>query len=83
MSVSDTAVAVAAVRRHATPLVRDAVRADYPAIRHVIIGGSAASPTLQHSLQERHGITVRHAWGMTEMSPLGTVAVPPDCLAKP
>ncbi|HMH93659.1 MAG TPA: GNAT family N-acetyltransferase, partial [Streptosporangiaceae bacterium] len=37
MSVSDTAVAVAAVRRHATPLVRDAVPADYPAIRHVII----------------------------------------------
>jgi fatty-acyl-CoA synthase len=51
---------------------------DTSSIRHVIIGGSAASPTLQHGLQERHNITVRHAWGMTEMSPLGTVAVPPD-----
>jgi ribosomal protein S18 acetylase RimI-like enzyme len=37
MSVSDTAVAVAAVRPHSGPLVRDAVPADYPAIRHVII----------------------------------------------
>jgi ribosomal protein S18 acetylase RimI-like enzyme len=40
MSVSDTAEAVApvaAVRPPCAPLVRDAVRADYPAIRHVII----------------------------------------------
>jgi fatty-acyl-CoA synthase len=50
---------------------------DTSTIRHVIIGGSAAAPSLQRALQERHNITVRHAWGMTEMSPLGTVAVPP------
>jgi fatty-acyl-CoA synthase len=50
---------------------------DTSSIRHVIIGGSAAPPSLQRALQERHGITVRHAWGMTEMSPLGTIAVPP------
>src|SRR6266487_3621891 len=37
MSVSDTAVAVAAARPRGAPLVRDAVPADYPAIRHVII----------------------------------------------
>jgi fatty-acyl-CoA synthase len=50
---------------------------DTSSIRHVIIGGSAAAPSLQRALQERHGITVRHAWGMTEMSPLGTISVPP------
>jgi fatty-acyl-CoA synthase len=50
---------------------------DTSTIRHVIIGGSAAAPSLQRALQERHNITVRHAWGMTEMSPLGTIAVPP------
>ncbi len=50
---------------------------DTSSLRHVIIGGSAAAPSLQRALQERHGITVRHAWGMTEMSPLGTIAVPP------
>jgi predicted N-acetyltransferase YhbS len=37
MSVSDTAVAVAAARRHGAPLVRDAVPADYPAIRRIVI----------------------------------------------
>jgi GNAT superfamily N-acetyltransferase len=37
MSVSDTAVAITAVRRHSAPLVRDAVPADHPAIRRVII----------------------------------------------
>jgi fatty-acyl-CoA synthase len=50
---------------------------DTSSIRHVIIGGSAAAPSLQRSLQDRHHITVRHAWGMTEMSPLGSIAVPP------
>jgi fatty-acyl-CoA synthase len=50
---------------------------DTSSVRHVIIGGSAAPPSLQRALQERHGITVRHAWGMTEMSPLGTISVPP------
>ncbi|MFL6100545.1 MAG: long-chain fatty acid--CoA ligase [Actinomycetales bacterium] len=50
---------------------------DTSSIRHVVIGGSAAAPSLQRAYQERHNITVRHAWGMTEMSPLGSVAVPP------
>jgi fatty-acyl-CoA synthase len=50
---------------------------DTSSLRHVVIGGSAAPPSLQRAFQERHNITVRHAWGMTEMSPLGSVAVPP------
>jgi fatty-acyl-CoA synthase len=54
---------------------------DTSSVRHVVIGGSAAPPSLQRAFQERHGITVRHAWGMTEMSPLGSVAVPPSGLA--
>ena len=36
MSVSDTAAAAAAARRHSAPFVRDAVPADYPAIRRVV-----------------------------------------------
>jgi fatty-acyl-CoA synthase len=46
-------------------------------LRHVIVGGSACPPALMQGFQERHGITLLHAWGMTEMSPLGTVARPP------
>src|SRR3954470_7764675 len=51
--------------------------ADLSSLRHVIGGGSAVPLALMKAFHERHGITVTQAWGMTEMSPLGTVARPP------
>jgi acyl-CoA synthetase (AMP-forming)/AMP-acid ligase II len=39
----------------------------------VVIGGSAAPPAMIRTFQEEYGVFVLHAWGMTEMSPLGTV----------
>lgn len=50
---------------------------DTSSVREVIVGGAACPPALMRAFQERHDIRVLHAWGMTEMSPLGTVAVPP------
>jgi fatty-acyl-CoA synthase len=50
---------------------------DISTLRCVVVGGSACPPGLMHAFQERHGVTIRHAWGMTETSPLGSVAVPP------
>jgi fatty-acyl-CoA synthase len=50
---------------------------DTSSLRRVIVGGSACPPSLMHAYHERHGIEVIHAWGMTEMSPLGSTAVPP------
>ncbi len=50
---------------------------DTSTIREVIVGGAACPPALMRAYQERRGIRVLHAWGMTEMSPLGTIAVPP------
>ena len=41
-------------------------------LKRVIIGGAAAPPSLIDALQQEFGIEVRHAWGMTETSPLGT-----------
>jgi 3-(methylthio)propionyl---CoA ligase len=38
-----------------------------------VIGGSACPPAMIRSFQEEFGVQVLHAWGMTEMSPLGTV----------
>jgi fatty-acyl-CoA synthase len=38
-----------------------------------VIGGSACPPAMMKTLQEEYGIEVRHGWGMTEMSPVGTV----------
>jgi len=54
---------------------RDYLRASgvqVPTLKRVIIGGSAVPPALFDDLEEL-GITVVHAWGMTEMSPIGTV----------
>jgi len=54
--------------------IRDALRAAgkrLPSLQRIIIGGSAVPPQLLDDL-ESLGIRVVHAWGMTEMSPLGT-----------
>ncbi len=50
---------------------------DTASLAEVIVGGSACPPALMHAFEERHGIRVIHAWGMTETSPLGSVARPP------
>ena len=42
-------------------------------VKRLVIGGSAAPPAMIRAFDEQYGITVLHAWGMTEMSPLGTV----------
>ena len=41
-------------------------------VKTLVIGGSAAPPAMIKSFDENFGITVTHAWGMTETSPLGT-----------
>jgi len=45
----------------------------FSTLRGVVIGGSAAPPAMIRTFQEDYGVQVLHAWGMTEMSPLGTV----------
>jgi len=47
---------------------------DLSSLRALVVGGSAAPPSMIEGFQERHGLRVIHAWGMTEMAPLGTVA---------
>jgi fatty-acyl-CoA synthase len=44
-----------------------------PTLKTLVIGGSACPPSLFDDFKKR-GITVIHAWGMTEMSPIGTVS---------
>jgi 3-(methylthio)propionyl---CoA ligase len=43
-------------------------------LKRTVIGGSACPPAMIRSFQEEYGVQVLHAWGMTEMSPLGTVS---------
>ncbi len=49
-------------------------RYDLSSLRGMIVGGAAASQFMIESFEKKHGITVMHAWGMTEMSPLGTTS---------
>ncbi|GAA1236525.1 long-chain fatty acid--CoA ligase [Prauserella halophila] len=55
----------------------DANPQDISHLREVVVGGSAAPPSMMHAFEERYGVPVLHAWGMTETSPLGSVARPP------
>ncbi|WP_042411165.1 long-chain fatty acid--CoA ligase [Streptacidiphilus carbonis] len=50
---------------------------DTSSMSRVVIGGSACPPALMKAFEDRYGINVIHAWGMTETSPLGSVSHPP------
>ena len=50
---------------------------DLSALRTIAIGGSAAPASLIAAYQQRHGLRIVHAWGMTELTPLGTVCTLP------
>jgi fatty-acyl-CoA synthase len=47
---------------------------DLTSVRAMLIGGSAAPPSMIQGFADRHGLSVIHAWGMTETSPLGSTA---------
>ena len=56
----------------------EANRLKFSTMRRTVIGGSACPPAMMRAFQERYDVEVLHAWGMTEMSPVGTV-----CTLKP
>ena len=45
---------------------------ELPSLKRIVIGGSACPSSMIRSFEIDHKIEVAHAWGMTEMSPLGT-----------
>lgn len=47
---------------------------DLSSMRSMMIGGSAAPPSMIQGFAERHNLDVVHAWGMSETNPLGTLA---------
>ncbi|MFJ1998887.1 long-chain fatty acid--CoA ligase [Streptomyces asiaticus] len=50
---------------------------DLSSLQEAVVGGSAMPESLMQAFAEEHGVTTLQAWGMTEMSPLGTIARPP------
>ena len=45
----------------------------FSTMNRTVIGGSACPPAMIKSFQDDYGVRVLHAWGMTELSPLGTL----------
>ncbi len=45
----------------------------FSTLKRTVIGGSACPPAMIDAFREDYGVEVLHAWGMTEMSPLGTL----------
>jgi fatty-acyl-CoA synthase len=53
-------------------------------LERVLVGGAAAPEALVRAFQDELGVAMSHAWGMTEMSPTGTLAAPtPEVDALP
>ena len=50
---------------------------DLASLRVVVCGGSAVPRTLMERFEERYGVRVIQAWGMTETSPFAAIALPP------
>ena len=45
----------------------------FSTLKRTVIGGSACPPAMINSFRDDYGVEVLHAWGMTELSPLGTL----------
>ena len=52
----------------------EANKLQFSTMRRTVIGGSACPPAMIKAFNEKYGVHVLHAWGMTEMSPLGTAS---------
>lgn len=49
---------------------------ELPHLEKVIIGGSAAPRSMIETFEKKYGVEVGHAWGMTELNPVGSVGTP-------
>ncbi len=47
---------------------------DTSSLKTLVVGGAAAPQSMIEAFEKRHGLHVLHAWGMTEMTPVGTVS---------
>ena len=56
-------------------------KAKLTTLKRVVIGGSAVPEAIVRGFRDEHDVDVTHAWGMTEMSPMGTLASPNQATA--
>ncbi|KGF69606.1 AMP-dependent synthetase [Hoeflea sp. BAL378] len=51
---------------------------EVPSLERILVGGAPLAPALMERIERRLGVTVQTSWGMTELSPSGTMALPGD-----
>jgi len=47
-----------------------------PSLKYAVVGGAACPPSVIEEFSSVHDVTTKHAWGMTELSPVGTIFAP-------
>ena len=53
---------------------------DISSVKRIVCGGSAVPESLMRTFDERFGVPIIHAWGMTETSPLASISLVPPGL---
>jgi fatty-acyl-CoA synthase len=53
-----------------------AAKSDLSSLRDIVVGGSVCPRPLMQAYQDEFGVRLLHGWGMTEMSPIGTIGKP-------
>lgn len=56
----------------------EAAGGELSTLERIIVGGAPMAPALMDRIERQLGVTVQTSWGMTELSPLGTIAPPAD-----
>lgn len=56
----------------------EATGASLPSLERIVVGGSSIPQALMDRIEQRLGVRVQTSWGMTELSPLGTVSAVRD-----
>ena len=54
----------------------DKIGSTLSSLKRTVVGGSACPPSMITAFREKYGVETIHAWGMTEMSPVGTINQP-------
>ena len=52
----------------------DAINGEVPTLERIIVGGAPLPPALMDRIEQRLGVQIQTSWGMTELSPSGTVS---------
>lgn len=56
----------------------DATGGELPSLKRILVGGAPLPPALMERIERRLGVCVQTSWGMTELSPSGTMSMPDD-----